>query len=240
MSDKLNVRCNACVMESYGQSGCLPHVEGCPFVTDPIDKEAEAAFDAQPDGEWSRWNLGCFTMGYKLGSRAARSAAPVALQLTDATSELCKCGCPKLWHVPHHAHLLFGSLDSLCACYEFVPVAPSEPKPEAVRPTDGELIDELDSLLSDVHAGIGSEDAKQVKDSFRAYGQLRAKIGTLVTLTRASAVEPGEAEHLEEARRILFEAFVSFDHLAGGKKMDEFHNAHARWLRAERIRRAKR
>lgn len=190
MSDKLNVRCNACVMESYGQSGCLPHVEGCPFVTDPIDKEAEAAWrtfdhhyvpaDMSQRGE-RLGHKGVFCAGF----RAARSAAPVA---------------------------------------------PSEP--EAVRPTDAELIDELDSLLSDVHAGIGSEDAKQVKDSFRAYGQLRAKIGTLVTLTRASAVEPGEAEHLEEGARLLSQYFGDPGAVSSGKLYT--------WLEAERIRRAKR
>lgn len=40
----------------------------------------------------------------------------------------CKCGCPRILHVEHHAHSKFGSPLHLCSCYDFEEPEPPQPK----------------------------------------------------------------------------------------------------------------
>jgi hypothetical protein len=70
------------------------------------------------------------------------SPEPQAEPQRAEQSLLCKCGCPKLWHVPHHAHTKLSPAATFCACFEFEPVE----RPE-LKPSNAELIATIRSGL---------------------------------------------------------------------------------------------
>lgn len=91
----------------------------------------------------------------------------------------------------------------------------------------------LDAPPADSIAERWVEDGKAIVQSeWNRTSQALADIEAAALATRASAVEPGEAEHLEEGARLL----LMFE-----KAGDIFDcDSLATWLNAERIRRAKR
>jgi hypothetical protein len=125
------------------------HASPCscaPPVVNPSQGADEAAVELAYQ-RITRSGLGSSTIrtelrGMFLTGRASAKAeqAPVV----DVTSELCKCGCPKLWHVPHHAHTRLSAAFTatgqptrhalFCGCFEFEAAEPTPSAPE-VEPT---------------------------------------------------------------------------------------------------------
>jgi len=138
-----------------------------------LDRKAEAAwveFAAKTESHGAAaWVVAAIWKG---GYRARATEEAAALPV----SRLCKCGCPELWHVPHHAHSKLTSASTFCACFDFVPVTE-----EAAGKVDhangcGELIAEIRFALSIPNPDFVQSEAVH-SDAVAALDKLAAMLG---------------------------------------------------------------